>query len=91
MSYINQLPPKKTDNRSQCQQVKEYLLAGNTLTSFEAYRLFNITCLAQRVHDLRTRYGFEVTTNNVTHNGKRFAIYSCEPCAAANVSAPVEG
>lgn len=64
------------DTRTQCQQVKEHLEAGGTLSTFDAYRLFNITCLAQRVHDLRHRFGYEIISNNVTHNGKRFVVYT---------------
>lgn len=64
------------DSRTQCQQVKEHLEAGGKLSTFDAYRLFNITCLAQRVHDLRHRFGYDIISNNVTHNGKRFVVYT---------------
>lgn len=75
MISLNPFTPD-TGKRNQCQLVKDHLEAGNTLSTFDAYRLFNITCLAQRVYDLRHRYGYNITTHNVTHNGKRFAVYS---------------
>ena len=33
--------------------IKAHLLTGASITSFDSYRLYRITTLAQRIHDLR--------------------------------------
>ena len=66
---INEPSPK-----TQVDTVRAHLMTGATITTWDAYRLYQITCLAQRVHDLRTA-GLVIQSEMVTHNGKRFAVY----------------
>ncbi len=65
----NQPAPK-----TQVETVKAHLLTGATITTWDAYRLYQITCLAQRIHDLRTS-GLTIQSEIVTHNDKRFVVY----------------
>lgn len=56
------------------QTIKAHLLEGKTISTWEAYELYNITCLAQRIHDLRNE-GLPIEDELVTINGKRFKVY----------------
>lgn len=47
--------------RGQMKAIKDYLLAGNTLTSMEAYTKFGCTKLPSRISDLR-KEGLEIQT-----------------------------
>jgi len=87
MYHINNFQTEE-DTRTQCEIVKAHLKAGNTLSTFDAYRLFNITCLAQRVHDLRHKQGLIIDSNPVIHNSKRFVVYSWTPANDATETAP---
>ncbi|MGP5504521.1 helix-turn-helix domain-containing protein [Psychrobacter celer] len=64
----------QTAPKTQIDIVKAHLMTGATITTWDAYRLYQITCLAQRVHDLRTS-GLTIQSEIVTHNDKRFAVY----------------
>ena len=66
---INKPAPK-----TQIEIVRAHLMTGATITTWDAYRLYQITCLAQRIHDLRTA-GLTIQSEIVTHNDKRFALY----------------
>lgn len=59
---------------TQTQIIKAHLLAGKTISTWEAYELYNITCLAQRIHDLRNA-GLPIEDELVAINGKRFKVY----------------
>lgn len=50
--------------KGQMKAIKDYLLAGNTLTSMDAYRLFGCTKLPSRIHDLRES-GMNISTTMV--------------------------
>ncbi|MGP4712856.1 MULTISPECIES: helix-turn-helix domain-containing protein [unclassified Psychrobacter] len=65
----NQPAPK-----TQIDIVRAHLMTGATITTWDAYRLYQITCLAQRIHDLRTA-GLTIQSEIVTHNDKRFSVY----------------
>ena len=65
----NQPAPK-----TQIDTVRAHLMTGATITTWDAYRLYQITCLAQRIHDLRTA-GLTIQSEIVTHNDKRFSVY----------------
>ena len=65
----NQPAPK-----TQIDTVRAHLMTGATITTWDAYRLYQITCLAQRIHDLRTA-GLVIQSEMVTHNDKRFSVY----------------
>jgi hypothetical protein len=47
--------------KGQMKAIKDYLLAGNTLTSMEAYKKFGCTKLPSRISDLR-KEGLEIQT-----------------------------
>ena len=66
---LNSLAPK-----TQIDIVRAHLMTGATITTWDAYRLYQITCLAQRVHDLRSA-GLIIQSEIVTHNDKRFSVY----------------
>ena len=65
----NQPAPK-----TQIEIVRAHLMTGATITTWDAYRLYQITCLAQRIHDLRLT-GLVIQSEMVTHNEKRFSLY----------------
>ena len=60
--------------KTQIDTVRAHLMTGATITTWDAYRLYQITCLAQRVHDLRSA-GLIIQSEIVTHNDKRFSVY----------------
>ena len=60
--------------KTQIDIVRAHLMTGATITTWDAYRLYQITCLAQRVHDLRSA-GLIIQSEIVTHNDKRFSVY----------------
>lgn len=64
----------QTAPKTQIDIVRAHLMTGATITTWDAYRLYQITCLAQRVHDLRSA-GLTIQSEIVTHNDKRFAVY----------------
>ncbi|WP_274902411.1 helix-turn-helix domain-containing protein [Psychrobacter sp. DAB_AL62B] len=66
---INQPAPQ-----TQIEIVRAHLMTGATTTTWDAYRLYQITCLAQRIHDLRNA-GLVIQSEIVTHNDKRFSVY----------------
>ncbi|WP_289000126.1 helix-turn-helix domain-containing protein [uncultured Psychrobacter sp.] len=66
---INQPVPK-----TQVEVIRAHLMTGATITTWDAYRLYQITCLAQRIHDLRGE-GLLVQSEMVKHNNKWFAVY----------------
>jgi hypothetical protein len=68
---------------TQAEAVLEYLKAGNSVSELEAPRLFNLTCLAQVIHQLR-KMGCNIKTDMIDHSGltpdgqpckKRYARY----------------
>ncbi|WP_201571959.1 helix-turn-helix domain-containing protein [Psychrobacter nivimaris] len=56
------------------QIILNHLLAGKTLSTYEAYDLYNITCFLQRVSELRDQ-GVTIQDEWVKNNGKRFKRY----------------
>ena len=60
--------------KTQVEIVKAHLMTGATISTWDAYRLYQITCLAQRIHDLRLT-GLVIQSEMVTHNEKRFSLY----------------
>jgi hypothetical protein len=62
--------------QTQCELIRKYLKAGKTLTSMQAFDLFEITRLPDRVRDLRNK-GLTVYAEMIrTGGGKRVAQYS---------------
>lgn len=66
--------PRRTPIKSQNDTVKAHMLAGQPIDTWQAYKLYNITCLAQRIHDLK-KAGLSVQSKMVTRNGKSFSEY----------------
>ena len=60
--------------KTQIEIVRTHLMTGATISTWDAYRLYQITCLAQRVHDLRLT-GLVIQSEMVKHNKKWFALY----------------
>ncbi|WP_227428859.1 helix-turn-helix domain-containing protein [Psychrobacter sp. I-STPA6b] len=64
------LTPKQT----QTAIIKAHLLSGQSISTWQAYQLYQITCLAQRIHDLRNA-GMPIDSEIVIKDGKRFSLY----------------
>lgn len=62
--------PKQT----YAQIIVNHMLAGKTITNMQAYDEYAITCLAQRISELRAS-GVSIDDEMVTQNGKRFKRY----------------
>lgn len=63
-------------SESQCYKIREWLLAGFTLTSLEALEMFGCMRLASRICDLRYR-GMRIKAEKVmTRTGKYVTQYS---------------
>ena len=70
------ISPNPQSSASQCALIKEYLEAGNKLTSLEALKLFGCMRLPSRIHDLNKR-GMNIKKEMiVVSTGKRVAQYS---------------
>ena len=65
--------PKQTYS----QIIMAHLMAGKTITIWESIRLYQITCLAQRISDLRAD-GVIINDEMVKQNGKHFKRYWIE-------------
>ncbi len=67
-----------TNTRQPKQKYKQiilnHMLDGNSLSTYEAYDLFNITCFLQRISDLRAD-GVIIRDEWIKNNGKRFKRY----------------
>lgn len=68
------ITPQHMPIKTQNDKVKEHMLAGHTIDTWQAYKLYTITCLAQRIYDLK-KAGIPVVSKMVTRNGKRFSVY----------------
>jgi hypothetical protein len=62
--------PKK----SYKQIIHSHMLAGNSLSTYEAFDLWQITCFLQRISDLRAD-GVIIDDEMVKQNNKRFKRY----------------
>ena len=60
--------------KTQIEIIRAHLMTGATITVWDAYRLYQITSLAQRVHDLRGA-GLLIQSEMMKHNNKWFAVY----------------
>ena len=65
---------RQTPTKTQNDTVKAHMLAGRTIDTWQAYKIYNMTCLAQRIHDLR-KSGLAIESKIVTRNGKSFSEY----------------
>lgn len=71
------ITPRHTPLKSQNDRVKAHMLAGHDIDTWQAYKLLTITCLAQRIYDLK-KAGVPILSKMVTRNGKRFCVYWIE-------------
>lgn len=71
------ITPRHMPVKSQNVKVKEHMLAGHTIDTWQAYKLYTITCLAQRIYDLK-KAGVPILSKMVARNGKRFSVYWIE-------------
>lgn len=60
--------------KTQIDTVRAHLMTGASISTWDAYRLYRITSLAQRIHELR-KSGLVIQSEMVTHNDKRFSQY----------------
>lgn len=63
---------------SQSTAILNHMLAGNSISPLEALNLFGCMRLGGRRYDL-VKDGWDVKTDIVKENGKRFARYSIDP------------
>ncbi|TEW87502.1 helix-turn-helix domain-containing protein [Psychrobacter sp. 230] len=66
--------PRQTPLKTQNDIIKAHLLAGKCISTWQAYKQYNITCLAQRIHELRNA-GLLIKSKIVVRDGKRFSNY----------------
>lgn len=66
--------PQQTPLKTQNETIKAHLLAGACISTWQAYEKYNITCLAQRIHNLRNA-GLLIKSKTVVRDGKRFSSY----------------
>jgi hypothetical protein len=55
--------------------VMHHLMRQKTLTSQQAWHRWNITRLADVIHELRTRYGLNIQTEMIRSGNTRYARY----------------
>jgi len=53
----------------------KHLTKRRDITSMQAWQAYNVTRLADIVHELRTRYGVEIATELVKSGATRYARY----------------
>ena len=61
-------------SKTQINTIRAHLMTGATISTWDAYRLYQITCLAQRIYNLRDT-GLLIQSEMVKHNNKWFAVY----------------
>ena len=71
--------PKQTYS----QIIMAHLIVGKTITNMQAYDEYSITCLAQRISELRAS-GVSINDEMVKQNGKHFKRYWIDQPAADN-------
>ena len=60
--------------KTQIEIIRAHLMTGATISIWESICLYQITSLAQRIHNLRDT-GLLIQSEMVKHNNKRFAVY----------------
>ena len=59
------------------QIILNHMLVGKTISTYEAYYLYDITCFLQRVSELRAQ-GIEIQDKRFKRNSKQFKVYWIE-------------
>ena len=62
-------------SQTQENQILNHLKQHKFITSWGAIQEYRITRLSARIYELREK-GYQITTKNITENGKTFAEYS---------------
>ena len=70
--------------KTQLDTIRAHLMTGSSITTWDAYRLYRITSLAQRIHELR-KSGLVIQSEMVTHNDKRFSLYWLDEAALLEI------
>ena len=68
------------------QIIHNHMLAGNSLSTYEAFDLWQITCFLQRISDLRAQ-GVVIQDKTIKRNGKTFKQYWINTPANTNNNA----
>lgn len=68
------------------QIIHNHMLAGNRLSTYEAFKLWQITCFLQRISELRDQ-GVTIQDEWVKNNGKPFKRYWIDQPADTNNNA----
>lgn len=63
--------------KAQTEEILNHLQSGRSITPLEALEKYGCFRLGGRIYDLKQQ-GYEIVTNMVTKNGKRFAEYRME-------------
>ena len=71
--------------KSQNEQIREHLEAGNTITPIEALNKFGCLRLGARIHNLKAM-GLAIHSRLVGDNGKHYSEYSLPPFEAMKTS-----
>lgn len=66
--------PQQNTKQSYKKIILNHMLAGQSISTMQAYDLYNITCFLQRVSELRAA-GVPIKDEMVKRNGKRFKVY----------------
>lgn len=69
--------PRQAVTATQTDIIKAHLMRGETISKWQSYESYQITCLAQRIYDLR-KAGLKIKGKSVKKNGKRFELYWIE-------------
>lgn len=59
---------------TQPQVIKDHLLSGKSITTWEAIQLYRITCLATRISELR-RLGLQIKQERINSDGTHWQVY----------------
>ena len=68
------------------QIIHNHMLAGNRLSTYEAFDLWQITCFLQRISELRAQ-GVSIQDKTIKRNGKTFKQYWIDQPADTNNNA----
>ncbi len=81
-------PVTSAQPKNQIDEIKAHLMTGATITTWDAYRLYQITCLAQYIYELRAA-GLTIQSEIVNHNRKRFSVYWLDEDTLLNIDREV--
>lgn len=59
---------------TQTQVIKNHLLSGRSITTWEAIQLYRITCLASRISELR-RLGLQIKQERINSDDTHWQVY----------------